>query len=320
MFKKATKTQAKLRLTFDGPAGSGKTYSSLVLGKALGGRTALVDTEHASASKYANLFDFDAASLDEFSLETYIKAIAAAAAAKYDVLIIDSLSHAWNGKGGALETVDRLGGAGGKTAFTSGWRTVTPLHTRLIDSMLAYPGHVIVTMRTKMEYVVEQVNGKNVPRKVGMAPVQREGMEYEFDVVADLDLGGNITVSKTRCPEFSGSGGMLKHEDVAKMGERLKAWLSDGAPVPAAVQLVAVAPPPSSASSTGEQDFDWGTDGAPQSEAARLAVAIAEAQTRADLDVLVPRLKKLDRAAQASLRPTFNKRVQDVANVSSVRQ
>lgn len=313
MFKKATKTQAKLRLTFDGPAGSGKTYSSLVLSKALGGRTALVDTEHASASKYANLFDFDAASLDEFSLETYIKAIAAAAAAKYDVLIIDSLSHAWNGKGGALETVDRLGGAGGKTAFTSGWRTVTPLHTRLIDSMLAYPGHVIVTMRTKMEYVVEQINGKSVPRKVGMAPVQREGMEYEFDVVADLDLGGNVTVSKTRCPEFSGSGGMLKHEDVAKMGERLKAWLSDGAPAPAAATATAPA-------QGGEQDFDWGTDGAPQSEAARLEVALAEVQTRADLDGLVPRIKKLSKAEQAAIRPTFMKRLQDVSNGSSVRQ
>lgn len=309
MFTKATKTQAKLRLTFDGPAGSGKTFSSLVLAKVLGGKTALIDTEHGSASKYAHLFDFDTVSLSEFSLETYMKAIQAAAAAKYDVLIIDSLSHAWSGKGGALETVDRVGGS---NKFSNGWRTVTPLHNRLVDSMLGYPGHVIVTMRTKMEYVVEQVNGKSVPRKVGMAPVQREGMEYEFDVVADLAIGGDVTVSKTRCPDLSGNGGLLKHEDVAKMGEKLKAWLSDG--------VAPVAPPPAPTVPPHDDgnDVDWNASG-PQTEAARLEVALQEAQTRADLEALVPRLKKLSKRDADAIRPLYGKRLQELSNVSAIR-
>lgn len=224
MFTKATKHQAKLRLTFDGPAGSGKTYSSLTLAKALRGKTALIDTEHGSASKYADLFDFDTVSLKDFALETYIKTIKAAGEAGYEILIIDSLTHAWNGKGGALEQVDRISG----NKFSNGWRTVTPLHTALIDTMLSYPGHLIATMRTKMEYVVEQVNGKSIPRKLGMAPVQREGMEYEFDVIADLSVGGDVTISKTRCPALQGVS--AKHEDVASIGAQLFLWLSEGAP------------------------------------------------------------------------------------------
>lgn len=322
MFKKATKLQAKLRLTFDGPAGSGKTYSSLVLAKALGGRVAVIDTEHGSASKYASLFDFDAAELPEFSLDTYIKAINAAAAARYDILIIDSLTHAWTGKGGALEQVDRMGGSQGK-GFTSGWRTVTPLHTRLIDTMLAFPGHLITTMRTKMEYVLEtDSKGRQVPRKVGMAPVQREGMEYEFDVICDLDLAGNVTVGKTRCPELSGSAGLLTHSEVPAMAEKLKAWLSEGAAAPVAPPA-AVAPPtpPATAPSTpAPARGDWGANGAPETDLAKLTVALAEAQSKADVDALVPRLRQLGEADKKLARPLFNRRLTEVTRAPQRKQ
>ncbi len=301
MFVKATKKQAKLRLTFDGPAGSGKTYSSLVLAKALGGRTALIDTEHGSASKYANLFDFDVVALKEFSLDTYMKAIAAAGAAKYDVLVIDSLTHAWTGKGGALEQVDSIEE---RQKFTKGWRTVSPLHTRLIDSMLSFPGHLITTMRTKMEYVLVDKGGKQVPQKLGMAPVQREGMEYEFDVVVDLDLEGHVSISKSRCPTVNGPG---RRDDVPDMGLRLKAWLTDGEPVPEP-KPTPPAPPAS----------DWSTDGAPVSPVAQLEVALAETQTKADLDKLVDRIRRLTKAEQDAIRPLFGAALERI-NVTAKR-
>lgn len=242
-FQKATKKKAKLRLTLDGPAGSGKTYSALELAKKLGGRVAVIDTEHGSAAKYADRFEFDSVELPEFSLETYLKAIGAAAQAGYDVLIIDSLSHAWTGKGGALEQVDRIGG---NNKFTNGWKQVTPLHNRLIDTILSFPGHVICTMRTKTEWVIEQdKNGRSVPRKIGLAPVQREGMEFEFDVVADLSAEGHLTISKTRCPDLSGSAGLLRREEIAEVGNKLVAWLSDGSVAPVGVQAAPVVTPPS---------------------------------------------------------------------------
>lgn len=302
MFKKATKTQAKLRLTFDGPAGAGKTYSSLLLAKTLGGKVAVIDTEHGSASKYAHLFEFDTVALPEFSLDTYMKAIAAAREAKYEVLVIDSLSHAWTGKGGALEEVDRRS-AGKASAFTSGWRDVTPKHNALVDAILAYPGHVICTMRQKHEYVLEEDSkGKKVPRKVGMAPVQRDGMEYEFDVVADLDIQGNVTIGKTRCPDLNGA--LLKHADVKGMGEKLKAWLSDGAPPPAsAPEVVKFDKPPAD---------DWSTDGAPQTPLAKLEVALTSAQSKADVDKLVPDIQKLAKADQEALRPMFKRRLEEL--------
>lgn len=226
-FQKATVTQAKARLAIIGSSGSGKTWTSLAVGTKLGDRVALIDTEHGSASKYAREFAFDTVSLDSFSPLTYVEAIRAAEAAGYDVIIIDSLSHAWSGKDGALEQVDRRS-QGNK--FTA-WREVTPMHNALIEAILQSRAHVISTMRVKTEYVVEQDSkGRSVPRKVGLAPIQRDGMEYEMDVVGEIDQDHNLRITKTRCSS-------LADQVIAKPGAdlaaTLKAWLSDGAPVPA---------------------------------------------------------------------------------------
>lgn len=233
-FKTATKKQARARIGLEGPAGSGKTYTGLMLATALGTRVGVLDSEHGSASKYSGIFKFDVdEDFESYAIETYIAKIKAAAAAGYDALLIDSLSHAWAGKGGALEQVDRLGAANPKgNKFTSGWSHVTPLQTRMIEEILAYPGHVIVTMRTKTEYVLEDRGGKQVPKKVGMAPIQRDGVDYELDVVAEMDLNGHVSITKTRCPDLKGSAGLLTYEDVPKLAAKIKAWLEDGAPVP----------------------------------------------------------------------------------------
>ena len=204
MFRPATREQSRLRLTVDGPAGSGKTFSALRFAHALvdafGGKIAFIDTEHGSASKYVGEcpdgipWVFDVLKLVTFSPEKYTQAIEAAGRMGYTVLIIDSLSHAWEGKGGALEIKQKVGDS------WSAWRHVTPIHNRMIDAILQSPCHIITTMRSRMEYIQEtDERGKVVIHKVGLAPVQRPGAEYELDIVCDINWAHIMTVSKSRC-------------------------------------------------------------------------------------------------------------------------
>jgi hypothetical protein len=239
-FTKATKKQAKLRMAIDGPSGSGKTFTSLMLAKKLcpnGKRIRVLDSERGSASKYADVFDFDTAAIDPpFTLDKYIALIREAAAdPETGVLIIDSLSHAWSGEGGALDRVEQEK-TKTRNDFTA-WRNVTPLHNKLVDTILSCPVHVLVTMRTKIEYVMEQNDkGKMVPKKVGTKPVQREGMEYEFDVIVDMDVENNGIVSKSRCSALSGNVYRKPGDDV---GGILLNWLSDGEPATPATETEA---------------------------------------------------------------------------------
>jgi hypothetical protein len=227
IFKRATKKNSKLRLGLIGPAGSGKTYTALTVAKHLGGRVALVDSENGSASKYANLFDFDVLELQSFSPTDFVNAIKAAEQAGYDVLIIDSLSHAWSGKqNSALELVDRAAARSKSGNSFAAWREVTPLHNKMVDAIVGANLHVIATLRSKTEYVIEEnERGKKVPRKVGMAPIQRDGLEYEFDVVGDMDWENRLIVTKTRCPELAGA---VMHQPGKDFVDVLKAWLDEG--------------------------------------------------------------------------------------------
>ena len=243
-FVKATKAQARLRLGLVAQAGGGKTYSALAVATNLGKRVALIDTERGSASKYSDLFSFDVLQLESYSPQTYIDAIKVAEEAGYDVLVIDSLSHAWTGKDGALEMVDRVQAAGNKNSYTA-WRNVTPVHNALIDAMLNSKCHVIATMRAKTEYVLEpDIKGRQVPRKIGLAPVQREGMDFEFDVVGTLDDQHNLLISKTRCAALDGK---TIEKPGKEFADTLKAWLSDGTPIAAPAPMTATGTPTSSA-------------------------------------------------------------------------
>jgi hypothetical protein len=238
-FSKATRKQAKARIAIVSPSGAGKTYTSLVLATNLGARVAVIDTEHGSASKYApkdgcepdgiETFGFDVLNLDSFSPANYAEAIHSAESEGFDVIVIDSLSHAWMGKDGALEQADKASARSGENRFTA-WRHVTPHHNNLIESIVGCRAHLIATMRSKTEYVIEEnEKGKKVPRKIGLAPVQRDGMEYEFDLVADMDHNHNFVVSKSRCPALSDA---VIHKPGAALAEQLRAWLSDGSPMP----------------------------------------------------------------------------------------
>lgn len=225
-FKKATKAQLKLRMALSGPAGSGKTFTALTLAKWLanGQPVAVIDTERGSASKYADLFEFDVLELDSFHPKTYVDAINEAVAGGYAVVVIDSLSHAWSGKGGILEIVQRKG-----NSFQA-WGEVKPIEAALIEAVTGARIHVIATMRSKTEYVVEkdERSGKSAPRKVGLAPVQRDGMEYEFDVFGELDQENTLLIQKTRCPALTGA---VISKPGKPLAETLRAWLA-GAPTP----------------------------------------------------------------------------------------
>ena len=233
-FKKAVKHDAKLRLALCGPSGSGKTYTALSIASGLGGPIAHVDTEHGSASKYADIFEFDVLEPTEFDPRRLIETIGDAVNAGYRVFIVDSLSHYWMGKGGELEMVDSAAKRNQGNSFAA-WKHVTPVHNQLIDTIISAPLHIIATLRTKTEWVVEKDDkGKSVPRKIGIAPIMRDGIEYEFDVCGDLDQDNTLTVSKSRCPALAGK---VINQPGKQMAEDLKRWLSSGVPAPVIRQL-----------------------------------------------------------------------------------
>ena len=234
LFQRATKERARLRMALVGPAGSGKTYTALAVAAGLGERVAVLDTEHGSASKYAGLFSFDSFAPDSFEPEVYMDAIREAGRAGYDVLILDSLSHAWSGRGGLLEFVDEQAKRSRSGSSFTAWRDATPRHNALVEAMLAAQLHLIVTMRAKTEFVMErdEKTGKSTPRKIGMQPVQRDGLEYEFDVVGDLTFENDMIISKTRCPSLQGK---VISRPGAEFSQTLRDWLTDG---------VEPAPPP----------------------------------------------------------------------------
>ena len=224
-FRKAERKQAKLRLAITGPAGSGKTYSALLIAFGIGGRIAMIDTENGSGDLYANLGEYDICSLSApYDVRRYIQLIHEAEQAGYGTIIIDSLSHAWSGEGGLLDLQSKVAASSKSGNSYTAWRQVTPLHNRLIDAILGSSCHIIATMRSKTEYLqTENERGYKEIRKVGLAPVQREGMDYEFGTVFDLTTNHTATVSKDRTGLFDGSVFTITEDT----GKTLLQWLEN---------------------------------------------------------------------------------------------
>lgn len=237
-FVPATKDACKARIALAGPSGSGKTYTALMLGCWLAGdegtRLAVVDTERGSASKYKGLngWQFDRFNPQTFSPEKLTEALAVAAGSNHGVVLVDSWSHYWMGVEGMLEQVDkRTAASRSGSSYSSGWKDMAPVERRMVDAIVSYPGHVIVTLRVKTEYVLEtdEKSGKKKPVKVGMKPQQRDGLEYEFDLVGDLDHQNNLTVSKTRIPMLNGA---VLHQPGEELAVTIRDWLAEGEDVP----------------------------------------------------------------------------------------
>lgn len=229
-FKKATRQAVKLKIGMQGPSGSGKTLGALALAKALApaGKVAVIDTENGSASLYGDRYEFDTLSLGApYTSARYADAIDAAVEAGYEVIILDSISHQWMGEGGILSRKEALDARPGSNSYTN-WASFTKEHETFKAKLLNCPAHLIATVRAKQDYVIEQnERGKSTPRKVGMAPVQRDGMEYEFSIVFELQMDHRAAVSKDRTGLFN-DGTPIDLTD-RKVGARINDWLSTGA-------------------------------------------------------------------------------------------
>lgn len=244
-FQKAERKQVKLKLGLAGPSGSGKTFSALRIAKGLGDKTgkpyriALVDSENKSASLYADspgMPAFDTLELEPpYTIDKYIAAMELAIKEGYDFLIVDSVSHVWSGEGGILQEKEALDKRGGNSY--ANWASMTPKWNRFVSAILHSDVHMLCTMRSKQDYVLEANDkGKQAPKKVGMAPQVREGFEYELTLVLDMDMSHQAQASKDRTNLFDGK--TWKPDE--KTGAEIWAWLNSGkAVVPAAATAAA---------------------------------------------------------------------------------
>jgi len=222
--KKSNRNQARIRVAMQGPSGSGKSYSSLLLGFGIcqnWHKIAIIDTEHQSAHLYSHLGEYNVLNLSEpYTPERYIEAITTCENAGMDVIIIDSISHEWEGDGGILDIHSNMSG----NSFTN-WSKVTPRHNALVRKILASSCHIIATIRSKQDYILAEKNGKTVPEKVGMKGVQRDGLEYDYTIVMELDMHNNTTCTKDRTQLFNSRIPFKIDESV---GKKIKNWCKDG--------------------------------------------------------------------------------------------
>ncbi len=233
-FAEATRHQLRLRMSLDGPEKSGKSYTALRFahklvadcGEGTNGRIAVIDTENRSAEKYSGNapdgvpWQFKVCNLTSFSPASYMERILEASQEKFCVLIIDSLSHAWAGEGGALELKDRAGSS------QQAWSKVTPVQNRMMEAIIRSPCHIIATLRTKTEWLyTTDEKGKSVPQKVGTSPIQRPGIGYEFDILGSMDQDHVMRVHGSRC---SAVDGKLVPNPGPSFMDPVIAWLKTG--------------------------------------------------------------------------------------------
>ena len=233
-FQEVVRAKSKLRMALTGVSGAGKTLGALYIAFGLTGdwsKIAVIDTEHERARMYANRTDLGTGKFlycplyPPYTAEHYTALVkeAAGVVGPDGVVIVDSFSHAWNNEGGILDVKDRIAAQQGKNSYTA-WNEAGKVQNSLVNTILAVDCHTIVTMRSKMEYVMqENERGKTQPVKVGLAPVQRDDTEYEFDIVLDIARSHIATASKdvTFLDKY---GEIITPE----LGRQLKAWLDDG--------------------------------------------------------------------------------------------
>ena len=225
-FRPATKDGFNATVAIQGPSGSGKTWTGLSIasGLAEGQRFAVIDTERGAAALYVKDLDvtFDTLPMHRYDPRDLQKALAAAAQAGYPVVMVDSLSHFWKGTDGTLDQVEKAKSKYGGNKF-AGWKDGTPLQNEMIEALMAYPGHVVVTMRSYVHWVLE--NGSPVNK--GMRAEQRKGIEFEFGVAAEMDEANRLRFIKSRCPSFRGL--VLNQPNGARdIAKPYLDWLRDG--------------------------------------------------------------------------------------------
>jgi hypothetical protein len=287
--KKAVRERVWLKLAITGPTGSGKTWGAIAMAKGLApnGKVLVIDTENRSASYYAGRWDFDVVELDApFTTQKYNEGLQAALQNGYEVVVIDSLTHEWAASGGILDQKAAKDSRGGNS-FTN-WGEMKSLHNKFVETLLQSKIHVLATMRSKMEYVLEENDkGKQTPRKVGLAPISSDGVEYEFGVVFDVDRNSHLAIaSKDRTSLFEGRNINLDET----VGRELALWLAAGAelaPVPPNTPAPIQPKPTTAPAAQGSQSEPTHTD--PPAEWVSAMVDLTEVtlgmpdQTRAKL-------------------------------------
>lgn len=231
-FAPASREQARARIGLQGPAGSGKTKTALLLaeGLAQGGPIGLIDTERRSALTYAVVpgqphlggHEFGHMPMDSYDPRNLIQAVRAAEQARLAVLIVDSWSHFWNGRGGLLEIVDQTGS--GALGSFGGWKKGNPIEQDMLDALLNFSGHLIVTLRTKTDYLVDDSGSKKTITKVGTKVVQRDTYDYELGLLVDM-VEGTGTVIKTR---YEPLDGLSIHHPGQELGQQILEQLGQG--------------------------------------------------------------------------------------------
>lgn len=217
----ASRKNAKIKMALQGPSGAGKTFSSLLIAFGLcddWSKIAVIDTENHSSELYAHLGNYQVLHVeDPFTPERYIEAIKLCEKAGMEVIIIDSITHEWVN---ILEAHSKMTG----NSYTN-WAKLTPRHNAFVQYILQSQVHIIGTIRAKQEYVLSEKNGKQVPEKVGLKGVTRDGMDYEFTLVFEIDIKNNAIATKDRTSLFIG-----KPEFVIspKTGKRILDWCNEG--------------------------------------------------------------------------------------------
>lgn len=231
MFEKATKKSCNLWCAIYGTSGAGKTMTALRIASGLGGKIAVIDTERGSSVKYADRFAFDVCVMKDNTIDAYLKQISEAGAAGYNVLIIDSMSHAW---GELIDEVEQIAKLKYNGNTFRAWAEGTPKQKLFINGVLSFPGHVIATMRSKTEWAVEQNDkGKMTPRKLGLAPEQGKNIEYEFDLLLEMNQEHVAKVGKDRTGKYQDQF-ILKPDET--FGAALGAWVKGETATNAALQ------------------------------------------------------------------------------------
>lgn len=242
--KKAVRERVYLKVVVTGPSGGGKTLGSIGIAKGLAptGKIGVIDSENRSASYYASRFDFDVIELEApFTTQKYLEALRAFIDGGYEVVVIDSLTHEWAASGGILDQKAAKDSRGGNSF--SNWNDMKQLHNKFVETLLQSKIHVVCTLRSKMEYALEQDDkGRSTVRKIGLAPISSDGMEYEFGVMFDVERNSHLAVaSKDRTGMFEGRSLNLDE----RVGKELADWLASGAelaPAPAPAEPAAKAP------------------------------------------------------------------------------
>lgn len=220
--RQSERKRAKIKMALQGSAGSGKTYSSLLLAKGLTNdnlsKVAIIDTENGSADLYAHLGNYNVLGLKPpYTPEKYIQAIEVCERAEMEVIIIDSISQCWDE---LLDFHSKLAG----NSFAN-WAKITPRQKAFVDKILQADAHLIATMRTKQDYVLNQIDGKYIPEKVGLKAIQRDGVDYEFTLVFDIDIKHFATSSKDRTNLFSGKPEFKINQAT---GKKILEWCNSG--------------------------------------------------------------------------------------------